>query len=344
MTPPNTDTPPASDPVKHVNTLKLTERVNMGTVTPEFITWIWEGRIAKGKFTLLDGDPDKGKSLITCDLAARLSTGRPMPMEQTATYAPSKVLFLMCEDDLADTMAPRLDAAGADRNNIEVRRGIIQIPEQLDLIEADLVELGAKLLIIDPLTAYLSGKANAHSDHEVRRHLMPLIEMADRLGVAVIGVRHLNKQVGGSAIYRGGGSIAFVGLSRVAMMVGIDPEDKDLRIMAPIKGNLAGPPSSLRYRIVATEQNRPRIEWLGTCDVSADRLVSPPETEADRSALAASVDFLKDKLADGAKPAAELYELAKKEGIADRTLRRARQHMKIPQGKTWTLPAAEGQR
>lgn len=320
------------------------ERINMDTVQPEPIVWIWEGRIARGKFTLIDGDPGEGKSLVTLDIAARLSRGRPMPEQQTAEYAPSKVLFLLCEDDLADTVAPRLIAAGADRRNVEVIPGLLKIPQQLDIIEAHVKEVGALLLVLDPLNGYIDGRVNTHNDHQLRSALTPLVQMAARMGVAVVGVRHLNKQVGGPAKYRGGGSVAYIGLARSALMVGIDPDDQTARILAPSKGNLSIRPRSLRFRIVETEDKQPRIDWLGPCDITADRLCAPPESEESRSALRDAIEFLQEQLADGPKPADELYKLAKPHNIAERTLRRARGAIQIPKGKVWALPAASSAR
>jgi len=317
------------------------EIVTMDTVTPESVDWLWEHRIARGKFNLIDGDPGEGKSLLTLDLAARLSTGQLMPEQQTATYGPSKVLFLLCEDDLGDTVAPRLIAAGADRKNIVVIRTLLQIPRDLGVIEGQIKEVGASMLIIDPLNAYIEGKVSTHNDHEVRSALTPLVQLAARVNVAVVGVRHLNKQTGGSAKYRGGGSIAFIGLARSGLMVGIDPEDPDKRILASSKGNLSRKPSSLRFRIVENADKQPFIEWLGLCDVTADQLCAPPESEETRSALADAKEFLQEQLADGAKSADELYKLADVHKIAQRTLRRARGALHIPKGKIWELPAGK---
>lgn len=315
------------------------EIVNMDAVKPESIRWLWEHRIARGKFTLIDGDPGEGKSLLTLDIAARLSTGRPMPEQDTAEYGPSKVLFLLCEDDLGDTVAPRLIAADADRSRIQVIPTLLQIPRDLGIIEAHVRETGATMLVMDPLNAYIEAKVSTHNDHEVRSALTPLVQMAARVNVAVVGVRHLNKQTGGSAKYRGGGSIAFIGLARSGLMVGIDPGDPAGRILASSKGNLSTRPPSLRFRIVQTAEKQPRIEWLGPCDVTADQLCAPPESEETRSALQDAKDFLQEELADGPKAPECLYKRAADRKIAERTLRRARGLLHISKGKLWELPA-----
>lgn len=314
-------------------------RFNMADITPESVAWLWPGRIAEGKFTLIDGDPGEGKSLITIDLAARLSTGRPMPGESAAPPEPQKTLFLCCEDDLADTIAPRLDAAGAERRNIEVIRDLIKIPGQLALLESAIVEMGAKLVFIDPLNGYIDGKVNTHSDHAVRCALTPLVELAARLRVPIVGVRHLNKQPGGTAKYRGNGSIAYVGLARSALMVGADPENEDLRILASSKGNLSKRAPSLRFAIVGEEGQPGSIEWRGEASVSADELCAPPGPEHTHSARRDAADFLLEALADGGEvPAKDLYGRAKEQGIAERTLRRARHEVRVVVGGTQKAP------
>ena len=318
-------------------------RFNMADIEPESVTWLWPGRIAQGKFTLIDGDPGEGKSLITIDLAARLSTGRPMPGESAAPQGPQKTLFLCCEDDLADTIAPRLDAAEAERKHVEVIRELIKIPGQLALLESAIVEMGAKLVFIDPLNGYIDGKVNTHSDHAVRCALTPLVELAARLRVPIVGVRHLNKQAGASAKYRGNGSIAYVGLARSALMVGPDPENEDLRILASSKGNLSKRAPSLRFAIVAEEGQPGRIDWRGESSVTADELCALPEPEHTHSARRDAADFLLEALADGSEvPVKELYGRAKEQGIAERTLRRARRDLGVeaggtPKAPTWRL-------
>jgi len=328
----------SSKATRHRTDTARSERVNIASVQPETVSWIWTNRIARGKFTVFDGDPGEGKSLLTLDLAARLSMALPLPEQETAEKRPLKTLFLICEDDLADTIAPRLIAAGAERSNIEVLTSLLQIPAQLDQLEAHILEVGAELVVMDPLNAYISGKVNTHNDHQVRAALTPLVSMAARLGVAVVGVRHLNKQVGGAAMYRGGGSIAYVGLARSAFLVGVDPDDSSARVLAATKGNLSTRPDSLRFRIVQTDQKQPRLEWLGPCDISADQLCAVPDSDENRSAAKDAAEFLREVLADGPRPAEELYKLAEASHISQRTLRRVRAQLRISKGRLWALP------
>jgi len=279
--------------------------VRLSDVQPEAVEWLWHGRIARGKLTLIDGDPGLGKSLLTLDVSARLTTGAAWPDGQPCPVQGS-VLLLGAEDGLADTVRPRLDAAGADVHHVYALPVVgdagnerqPSIPDDLASIEAHLAATGALMLVIDPLMAYLGGDVNSHRDQDVRRALAPLAAMADRLSVAVVVIRHLNKSSGGPAIYRGGGSIGLAGAARIVLAVGTDPEDETRRVLAPVKANLSAPSPSLAYRLVETP-GAVRIEWLGASDVTASQLLAVPADEDERSALDAAADFLSERLADG---------------------------------------------
>ncbi|MDP6582331.1 MAG: AAA family ATPase, partial [Vicinamibacterales bacterium] len=218
--------------------------VLLSDVTPERVEWLWLGRIPSGKVTLIDGDPGLGKSALTTDLAARVSTGRPMPDGEPCEAG--GVVILTAEDALADTVRPRLDAAGANSTRIiavpTVGTGedehMPSVPGDLGAIEVAIQRVDARLVIIDPLMAYLGGEVNSHRDQDVRRALAPIAQLAERTGVAVLIIRHLNKDQGGKAIYRGGGSIGISGAARSVLLVAEDPDDLDRRILVPVKANL----------------------------------------------------------------------------------------------------------
>lgn len=317
---------------------KQFEVVKMADVQPESIEWLWEGRIPRGCLTVLDGDPGLGKSTLVCELAACLSRGRLLPGQRQAVRA--GVLIVNAEDHIGATIRARLDAAGADLDHVwAVRRPDLQICDDLPEIEDIVATRSVGLLVLDPLMAFLGNKTNTFKDHDVRRALAPLAAMAERLRMAVLVVRHLNKAIGGPALYRGGGSIGIIGAARSGLILGRDPDepDSDRRILATSKSNLSLPPRSLRLRIPPAE-GVSRVEWLGECDLAADQLVSLPESEADRSALEDAKDFLKEQCAQEGKEAAELYRLGKEQGISDRTLRRARRALGGSKGRLWTLP------
>src|SRR5215207_5203867 len=224
----------------------------LSDVEPEQVDWLWPGRIPKGKLTVLDGDPGLGKSAATLDLAARVSAGLNLP-DDTPCEAAGAVIC-SAEDGLADTIRPRLDAAGGDPSRVlslatvtdeEGLERPISIPEDIPIIENAIGRVGAVLVIIDPLMAFFGADIDSYKDQNVRRALAALASLGERTGAAIVIVRHLNKSGGKTPIYRGGGSIGIIGAARSGMMVGEDPDDENRRVLAPAKSNLAAPAPSL---------------------------------------------------------------------------------------------------
>src|SRR5215217_1226037 len=186
------------------------ESVSVGTlladVETKTVEWLWERRIPLGKITVLDGDPDNGKSVLTTDLAARVTTGRAMPYGFGKTFPQAGVVILSAEDGVADTIRPRFDAAGGDPSKVVIlgNDDPFGLPEDLPQLEWAIERVGAKLVIVDPIMAFLGENINSNSDKDVRSALKPLKQLAERTGVAVLIVRHLNKTPGGNVLYRGG--------------------------------------------------------------------------------------------------------------------------------------------
>src|SRR5262249_43381053 len=150
---------------------------------PEAVEWLWPGRVALGKVTILEGDPDEGKSCVALDIAARVTTGRPMPNSAASSLDPAGVVYVTAEDGLADTVRPRFDAAGGDANRVVVfpPDNVPQLDEVgLVLIEAAVRDCGVKLVVLDPLNAFLPDKVDTYKDHHVRRALKPLFALAAR--------------------------------------------------------------------------------------------------------------------------------------------------------------------
>ena len=170
----------------------------LADIKAEHIKWLWKNRIPEGKLSLIVGDPGIGKSFFTIFMAAHVTTGKPWP----GSFAPievGKVLMLSAEDGLVDTVRPRADAAGADAKKIYVIEGykegrLLNLSRNLDKLEDALKEdRKIKLIVIDPLSAYL-GRTDTHRDSEVRQTLAPLSFLAEKYGVAIIGILHLNKK------------------------------------------------------------------------------------------------------------------------------------------------------
>jgi len=338
----------ANDPPRSLEP-RVLWRVLAG-VEPESVAWLWPGRIPLGKLTILEGDPGLGKSTLLLDLAARVTTGHPMP--DGSPTERGTVVLATAEDGIADTVRPRFDAAGGDAGRLLVLDGIAAAEERPLCLPEDIALLGAELLplkeitlvIIDPFVAYLSEFVNSRIDHDVRRTLAPLSRLAADVGCAVVLVRHLNKAVGGSAIYRGGGSIGIIGAARSGLLVAADPDDATKRVLAPTKSNLAPPAPSLSFELVSTPTAVARVAWLGTSAHAANALVASAGPE-DGDALGEAKAFLVDYLAGIPRSVKETQRAAREAGIAERTLDRAKAALgvrSVKEGTTgwvWRLPA-----
>ena len=325
--------------------------VSLADVQPAPISWLWPGRIPRGKLTLLVGDAGLGKSFVTLDLAARLSTGRAWP---DGTPAPVGDVYLLgAEDGLSDTIRPRLDAMSA-----EVRRVRAIVPTsnaELDL-RGDLEELGRlarrhrpAAIVIDPLTAYL-GNTDAHRDGEVRAVLAPVAHLAEELGVAIIAVMHLRKGEARRALHRVSGSIAFAAAARAVFAVEKHPRDPGLRVLLPVKLNVAAFPPGLAFRIKSGEAG-PTVAWdPSPIDLDADDVMGTSGSTDAQPARAEAISFLLRVLADGPVRATDCYRRAAADRISERTLKRAKGELGVQAAKRdpngagsrawwWSLPA-----
>jgi len=245
---------------------------------------------------------------------------------------PAGVVILSAEDGAADTIRPRLEAAGADLGRVHiidvVRDGdeerLPEIPGDLGLLEQLVSDTGAKLVVVDPIVAYLDGNTDAHKDQKVRRALAPLAKLTERHGATVIAIRHLTKGDDKRAMYRGGGSIAFIGAARVGLLAAPDPDDEngDRRVLAVVKSNLAEMPDSIAYTLGSDhELDCGVIEWQGTSPHSADDLLRSPQSDEERSALDEATDFLLAELADGATLATDIKAKAGRDSYQEKTTR-----------------------
>jgi hypothetical protein len=338
------------DPLDHI--------VLLDKVAAEPVRWLSPGRLAAGKLTLLDGDPGLGKSTLLCEFAARLTRGQPLP--GGPPDAPRVVLLLSAEDDLHDTIRPRLDAAGGDPTRVislvSVPDGrshdrTVVIPGDVPILEDTVRHTGAALLIVDPLMAYLHRRHNANSDQDVRRALVALKILGERTGVAIVVVRHLNKTASANPLYRGGGSIGIIGAARCGLLLAADPDDPARRILAVSKANLAVAVPSLAFRLLPVPgTDVARIAWDGDSPHTAADLLRPVTNGERTTALNAVRAWLRDRLADGPRPAAEMLAAAEASGISEIALKRARRVEGIIARKArgkhgnwiWSLPVQNG--
>src|SRR5215212_8272769 len=323
----------------------------LSEVQAETVEWLWERRIPLGKITVLDGDPDNGKSVLTTDLAARVTTGRPMPYGFGKTFPQAGVVILSAEDGAGDTIRPCFDAAGGDPSRVVIlgNDDPFGIPEDLPELERAIKQVGAKLVIVDPIMAFLGENINSNSDKDVRSALKPLKQLAERSGAAVVIVRHLNKTPGGNVLYRGGGSIGIIGAARSGLVVGPHPTDEGLRVLASQKHNLSLSPESLAYQVKSAPNNPHAavIVYKGVTEMNAKDILKPQVEEQERSAMDEAKDFLREVLAAGEKPAADVKSEAESVGVAWGTLKRAKVALGVNPVKRgtvwcWSLPSDDG--
>jgi hypothetical protein len=316
------------------------------TVTPEQVRWLWPGYIPFGKVTVLDGDPGLGKSTIAIDLAARLSTGGELPNGKR--HKPMGTILMMGEDGAGDTIVPRLINAGADLARVGIQDGYINdkgniippsFPSDIPKLKEDILAANAGMVVIDPIMSYLDPDINSNNDQQIRRALMPLAALAEETGVAIVMLRHLNKSSSSSALYRGGGSIGFVGVARSGLIVARDPDAPERVVLASTKSNLGPPPPALNYRLVGCENGAARVEWEGHSTHTAETLVQNQVSSEDRSAMDEAIAFLRESLSIGIRLAKEVQKEARDAGISERTLRRAREMLGITMDSPWMQKA-----
>lgn len=330
----------------------------LADVKPERVQWLWPGRIPAGKLVTLDGDPGLGKSTLALEIAATVTTGGSWP-DGGYCEQPGAVLLLSAEDGLADTVRPRLDAAGADVTKVHAVEGVptvsrdgevtLRPPTLADVhaLELAVADTGAALIVVDVIMAFLPSGADSHRDQDVRAVLGRLAGLADRTGCSVLLLRHLNKASGRDPLYRGGGSIGIVGAARSGLLVAADPDDPERRVLASVKSNLGPPPESLAYRLVGTDLGVARVRWDGSVGHSAADLLRPRGDDDEAESRTEAEKWLEDYLlAAGAATSKDTKRDAAKDGIAERTLHRARQklgvivsHRGYPRVTWWQLPA-----
>lgn len=303
-------------------------------IQPERLEWIWPGRIARGKAALLGGPPGLGKSQVTANIAAAVSIGGRWPCNEGSSPQ-GDVVILSAEDGLADTIVPRLIAAGADTRCVHIvaaatkldgtGRKTFSLKTDVDLLEEMSREIGTvRLIIIDPISAYMGG-ADGNGNVETREVLEPLAEMANRLGIAVVAVTHLNKGGAGgqSALNRFAGSIAFVAAARSAYLVIEDPDDENRRLFLQAKNNLGPKGKGLAFRVeqrlIPGDILASNISWdTDHVTASVDEALIASETRRGgegKSGKDDAADFLRELLALGAMPVTEVEREARGAGL-----------------------------
>lgn len=339
--------------------------VSGADIRPEAIEWLWHGFFAAGKFHVIPGAPGTGKTTIAVNVAAILTTGGFWP---DGTRAPlCNVAIWSAEDDAADTLVPRLLAAGADLTRIlfvtstrEADGESRPFDPATDLrhLERALAGRDVKLLIVDPVVSAVAG--DSHKNTETRRALQPLVDLGKNLGCAIVGITHFSKGTAGrDPVERVTGSIAFGALARVVFAAAkatdddVDADGCD-RLFVRSKSNIGPDGGGFRYALeqVAVPGHShlfaSRVRWGSALEGEARDLLATAEAASDpeeKSALADAVNFLRDLLADGPKRARDVFNDAHGAGHSQRSIQRAADKLNVDrrkegmkEGWTWRLP------
>ena len=297
--------------------------INMSDVESKEISWLWYPFIPYGKLTIIQGDPGEGKTTLVFNIKAVIFKGHGLD-EHMKPEQPLHIIYQTAEDGLADTVKPRLEKAQADCNNIFVIDETDVSLSMLDeRIEQAILKEKAKLMILDPIQAYLGAKMDMNRANEARDMTKHLGQVAERTGCAIVLIGHMNKNAGGKVAYRGMGSIDFFAVARSVMLVGRIEGQSNLRAMIQIKNNLAafGHPK-------AFELAEDGFHWLGDYEITADEVLGGMVPKVSKLEMAKQ--FLREQAERTQKIlSTEIIELAAQEGISKRTLETAKKELKI---------------
>lgn len=302
------------------NELKL---IQMSDVRTEEVKWLWPPYVPLGKLTIVQGDPGEGKTTLVLAVISSLTRGEPLPGCDTAE-TPVTVIYQTAEDGLTDTIKPRLKAMGADCSRVfvidESRKELSMLDERL---EKAIHETGARLVVLDPMQAYLGSDVDMHRANEIRPIMKRVAAMAERSGCAVILIGHMNKAQGLKAGYRGLGSIDFRAAARSVLLVGRTKDDPSVRIMAQDKNSLAPEGRSISFELCEDG-----FRWLGCVDATVDDvLCGTARAESKTTQMESALrELLEDS--DGL-PSDELTAYAESLGISERTLKIAKKNLGV---------------
>ena len=286
------------------------------------VEWLWYPYIPYGKLTILQGDPGEGKSTFMLNIAALLTKGREMP-DGYQIHEPQQVVYQTAEDNLADTVKPRLLAAGADCSRIAY---IVDEDSPLTLedsrIEKVIQETKARLFILDPLQAYLSQNSDMFSAGRMRGQLRRLADIAAKYRCAIVIIGHMNKASGEKNLYRGLGSIDIAAIARSVLMISRDRHNPSIRYMFPVKSSLAPEGETIAF----TLDQKNGIRWIGQCQVDKEQLADGWADDS-KKALARRIVF--EMLADQDAHSTDIINKLKIMGISERTIHTAKKELGV---------------
>ena len=297
--------------------------IKMSDIEAQEIEWLWYPYIAYGKLAIVQGDPGDGKTPLILNLAAKLTKGEGLD-ENMKVMEPMNVIYQTAEDGLADTVKPRLLQAGADCEKVlvidESEKSLSMLDER---IEEALIKTGARVLILDPIQAYLGSGTDMNRANEVRNMTKRLAALAEKYKCAIILIGHMNKTAGNKAAYRGMGSIDFYAVARSVLLVGRVEGEPNIRAMVQIKNNLAEFGHAKAFRL--SEEG---FRWLGDYEITADEVLGGYAPKINK--LEQAKDLLRELSKELEKVESNsIYDMAKEQNISKRTLENAKREMGI---------------
>ena len=301
-------------------TVQTVPMLRMADIELTAVDWLWFPYIPFGKLTIIQGNPGEGKTYFAMRLAAACTNRKPLP--NMPTLEPFNVIYQTAEDGLGDTVKPRLMEAEADLERVLV---IDDRDTPLTLADERLArairENNARLVIIDPVQAFLGADVDMNRANEVRPILRSLGDIAQSAGCAIVLIGHLNKAAGVQSAYRGLGSIDITAAVRSLLFIGRLKDNPTTRVLVHEKSSLAPPGQSLAFSL----GDEKGFEWMGAYDVTADELLAGTDTTKAESKTAQAETLILELLADGKRmPSAELEKAVNDQGISSRTLRTAK--------------------
>ena len=319
--------------------------IHMEDVVSKEVEWLWYPYIPYGKITIIEGDPGEGKTTLVLKLAAALSRGLPLPCDDDKEYEPIHIIYQTAEDGIEDTIKPRLEKAGADCSMIRV---IDETDKELsmtdDRLEQAIIETKVRLIILDPIQAYIGATVDMHRANEIRPVLKHLGIIAEKHNCAIILIGHMNKASGSKSTYRGLGSIDIQATARSVLLVARLRDKPNIRIMAHDKSSLAPAGDAIGFEM--TEDNG--MVCIGPYDITIDELLSGNEGRGKKK-LDIAENFIKEYFGSNKViPSNEIMMEAAKRSIKRNTLLSAKKKLGITSDKekaedgtiywTWVMP------